>query len=149
MYLVCHLISFSVRHVKARFPVEAHEEPGLPLYPTRALLQSAAHHLLASTASYGYTGTMNVEWDEQKNQINIRKHGFSFADAWEMFEVAMLVELDDREDYGEERWVGIGLIQTRTVVVIYTEPDDETLRIISLRKALNHERQAYAQYIKD
>ena len=92
---------------------------------------------------------MNFEWDEQKNQRNIYKHGLSFADAWEVFEVPMLVELDDREDYGEERWVGIGRIQTRTVVIIYTEPDDETIRVISLRKALKYERQAYDEYITD
>ncbi len=41
---------------------------------------------------------MNVEWDEQKNQSSIHKHGLSFADAWEMFEAQMFVELDDRED---------------------------------------------------
>ena len=92
---------------------------------------------------------MTIEWDEQKNQTNIRKHSLSFVDAWEIFEAPMLVTLDDREDYGEERWVGIGLIQTRTVVVIYTEPDHETVRIISLRKALKHERQAYNEYLGD
>lgn len=92
---------------------------------------------------------MNVIWDEQKNQMNVHKHGLSFADAWEVFEAPMLVELDEREDYGEDRWIGIGRIQTRTVVVIYTEPDNETVRIISLRKALTHERQAYDKYIAD
>ena len=46
---------------------------------------------------------MNIEWDERKNQTNIRKHGFSFANVWEAFQARMLVELDDRFDYGEER----------------------------------------------
>ena len=57
----------------------------------------------------------------------------------------MLVDLDDRRDYGEERWIGIGVLQLRIVVVVYTELDEDTTRIISLRKALNHERQAYEQ----
>lgn len=57
----------------------------------------------------------------------------------------MLVNLDDRVDYGEDRWIGIGRIQQRIVVVVYTEPDDDTIRIISLRKALSHERAAYEQ----
>jgi uncharacterized DUF497 family protein len=39
---------------------------------------------------------MRFEGDEQKNQVNIRKHGFSFADAWKIFELPMLVDLDDR-----------------------------------------------------
>lgn len=88
---------------------------------------------------------MNIEWDEQKNQSNIRKHGFSFTDAAVVFEAPMLIDLDDRFEYGEERWVGIGQLQSRIVVVVYTEPDAETIRIISLRKALSHEREAYEQ----
>ncbi len=92
---------------------------------------------------------MNFEWDEQKNQSNFLKHGLSFVDAWEMFKTPMLVELDDREDYGEERWIGIGRIQTRTVVIVYTELDEETIRVISLRKALKHERQDYEEYIAE
>lgn len=92
---------------------------------------------------------MNFEWDEQKNQSNVQKHGLSFADAWEMFQAPMLVELDDRKEYGEERWIGIGRMRDRTVVAIYSEPDDTTIRVISLRKALTHERQAYEKYIRN
>jgi uncharacterized DUF497 family protein len=88
---------------------------------------------------------MQFEWDEQKNLANIRKHHFSFVDAWEILDAPMLVDLDDGRDYGEDRWIGIGMLQSRVVVVVYTEPDEDTTRIISLRKALNHERQAYEQ----
>jgi uncharacterized protein len=88
---------------------------------------------------------MRFEWDEQKNHANIRKHGFSFANAWEIFEAPMLIDLDDRFTYGEDRWIGIGRLQSRIVVIVYTEPDDETIRLISLRKALSHERYAYGQ----
>jgi uncharacterized protein len=56
----------------------------------------------------------------------------------------MLVWLDDRAEYGEDRWVGVGMTRSRIVVVVYTERDDgETIRIISLRKALRHERERY------
>jgi hypothetical protein len=61
----------------------------------------------------------------------------------------MLIDLDDRFDYGEDRWIGIGQLQSRIVVVVYTEPDEATIRIISLRKALSHERQTYAQAFGD
>lgn len=105
--------------------------------------------MLASIAIYDYTTAMNFEWDDHKNQTNLRKHGLSFADAWQMFESAMLVELDEREDYGEERCTAIGLIQNRIVVIVYTERDNNTIRIISLRKALSHERQAYTEYISN
>ncbi|MEA3340449.1 MAG: BrnT family toxin [Chloroflexota bacterium] len=92
---------------------------------------------------------MRFEWDEHKNRINIRKHEIDFAGAWEVFTHSMLVALDDREDYGEDRWIGIGILKSRVVVVVYTERDKEIIRIISLRKALTHERKQYEQTLKD
>jgi uncharacterized protein len=92
---------------------------------------------------------MNFEWDERKNQSNLAKHGFDFADASRIFNLPVAVELDDREDYGDDRWIGTGLLNGRVVVVVYTEPDAQTIRIISLRKALSHERKQYEQYIKN
>lgn len=92
---------------------------------------------------------MKFEWDEAKNQINIQKHGLDFADAPEIFSGPILTVLDTRFDYGEDRWIGIGTIQNRIVVVVYTEPDEDTLRIISLRKALKHERTRYEQILRD
>ena len=78
---------------------------------------------------------MNLEWDEAKNRSNIRKHGFDFADAEEMFRGVLLIRPDTREDFGEERWIGIGIIQGRFAFVTFAEPSPETLRVISLRKA--------------
>lgn len=92
---------------------------------------------------------MPFEWDEQKNRANVRKHGLDFADAWEIFEGPMLTVLDDRQEYGEERWIGLGLLRARVVVMIYAERGDETIRIISLRKALTHERSRYEQALRD
>jgi uncharacterized DUF497 family protein len=54
---------------------------------------------------------MNFEWDEAKNRANIRKHGFHFAEAEEMFRGVILVRPDTREDYEEKRWIGIGTIR--------------------------------------
>jgi uncharacterized protein len=91
---------------------------------------------------------MNFAWDERKNVRNIQKHGIDFADAWEIWEAPMLTALDDRIDYDEDRWVGIGLLRSRIVVVVWTEPDEETIRIISVRKALTHERAEYEAAIQ-
>lgn len=92
---------------------------------------------------------MNFEWGERKNESNIGKHGFDFADAYQVFDLPMVVDLDERDSYGEDRWIGIGMLDGRIVVVIYTEPDEVTIRIISLRKALSHERKRYEQYLKN
>jgi uncharacterized protein len=91
---------------------------------------------------------MNFEWDERKNEINVDKHGFDFADANQVFDLPMVVELDERDD-GEAQWIGTGMLYGRVVVVVYTEPDEEIIRIISLRKALSYERKRYGQYLKN
>ena len=92
---------------------------------------------------------MDFEWDEEKNKANIRKRGFDFADAWEIFEAPMQTALDLREDYGEVRWKGIGLLGNRIVVVIFTYRGENSIRIISLRKALKHERKKFEEAIRN
>jgi uncharacterized protein len=88
---------------------------------------------------------MNFAWDERKNEVNIDKHGFDFADAYRIFDLPMAVQFDRCED----RWIGTGMLDGRGVVVICTEPDGDTVCIVSLRKALTHERKNYEQYIKN
>ena len=92
---------------------------------------------------------MNFEWDEGKRELNIRKHGLDFTDAPGMFAAPMLSALDTRYEYGEDRWLGIGLLQGRVAVIVYTQPDAETVRIISLRKAVSHERKRFAEALKN
>lgn len=92
---------------------------------------------------------MNFEWDERKNEVNIDKHGFDFADAERVFDLPMIVELDERNDYGEARWIGLGMLNGRVVVIVYTEPNEAIIRIVSLRKAISHERRRYEQYLKN
>jgi len=92
---------------------------------------------------------VSFDWDDDKNRENIRKHGFDFADAWEIFESPMLTKLDTRENYDEDRWIGIGLLGNRIVVLVFAEPDENTIRIISLRKALKHERKKFEDALRD
>jgi len=92
---------------------------------------------------------MNFEWDEAKNRRNIRKHGFDFADAEEMFRGPILVRPDTREDYGEERWIGIGMIQSRIAFVAFAALREDTIRIISLRKADHEERKEYEKALQN
>ncbi len=93
---------------------------------------------------------MRFEWDEAKNQVNLRKHGFDFADAEEMFHGPLLIRPDTGEDYGEDRWIGIGLIGGRRLAfVAFTERPEGTIRIISLRRADHDEREEYEKAIQD
>ena len=61
-----------------------------------------------------------------------------------MFQAPMLAALDNRYNYVEERWLGLGMSQGRVLVVAFTERHDgQTIRVISLRKALKHEQKAF------
>lgn len=53
---------------------------------------------------------MRFEWDERKNRANIRSHGVDFVDVPLVFNGPMLVDLDEREEYGD-RWIGIGFLR--------------------------------------
>ncbi len=86
---------------------------------------------------------MNYEWDAQKNEENIRKHRIDFLDVPDIFNGPMLIDLDDRVDYGEERWIDVGLLRDLVAVVVFVERVHDTIRIISARKATNYERQRY------
>ncbi|SPE25961.1 conserved hypothetical protein [Acidobacteriia bacterium SbA2] len=92
---------------------------------------------------------VKFERDERKNEINIRKHGFDFRDAWEVFAGPFLVRLDQREDYGEDRWQGIGLLRGQVVVLIFTQRGPDIIRVISLRKARKHEREGFEKALQD
>ena len=91
---------------------------------------------------------MRFEWDESKRESNIVKHGIDFADAPRLFLAPMRTILDLRQDYGEDRFIGLGLLDSRVVAVAFTEPEENTIRVLSLRRALAHEKKQYEQYIK-
>jgi len=90
---------------------------------------------------------VDFEWDEDKNQENIRKHGLDFGDAWQIFAGPLFPELDLRTNYGEDRWNVTGLLGNRIVVVTFVSRGNKSIRIISLRKALRHERKKFEEEI--
>ncbi|MGN6319364.1 BrnT family toxin [Trinickia sp.] len=92
---------------------------------------------------------MEFEWDEQKNRINILKHGIDFNDAIDVFNHPVLVTLDKRDDYGEERWIALGWMRATLAVVVYVERRGPVTRIVSARKAVKREAKRYEQGIKN
>ena len=90
-----------------------------------------------------------VEWDEAKERANIRKHGFDFADAPEVFQGPLLAHPDTREDCGEERWLAIGLLRNRVAALAFSQRAADVIRIICLRKADRNEREAFEKALED
>lgn len=92
---------------------------------------------------------MQFEWDESKNELNIQRHGVDFADIPAMFAYPLLTDVDDRIDYGEERFVSIGMLYLGIVVVVWTERRGDVIRIVSARKASRYEQQRYITYLSN
>ncbi len=91
-----------------------------------------------------YINHVRVEFDLAKNDINRAKHGVSLQAATGFNWDTALEREDDRFDYGEARFVALGLIDARLYVMVFTQgSDDDAVRIISLRPAEKHETRYY------
>lgn len=89
---------------------------------------------------------MNFDWDAAKAEHNKAKHGVSFNVAARVFLDLGRIEMYDRsKDYGEDRWAAIGYAGPALLLVVYTVRDEETIRIISARKAVPHEQKQYRE----
>ena len=87
---------------------------------------------------------LEFEWDDAKAEANFETHGVSFELAKTVFKDTFAIErLDDREDYGEQRFIIVGMADGRVLLfVAYTERG-ERIRIISARRVTQHEQDDY------
>lgn len=86
---------------------------------------------------------MRYSYDPKKKASNLKKHGLNFDDARGVIESAQTVTFEDlRFDYGEVRYLTLGLLHG-VVVIITTAETDKAIRIISMRKADKHEQKIY------
>ena len=77
---------------------------------------------------------MRFTWHEPKRQITRQRRGLDFADAELVFAGPTFSFEDDREDYGEQRWVTLGVLRGKVLVIVHTESEDE-IHVISMREA--------------
>lgn len=88
------------------------------------------------------------DWDEGKRLANVQKHAIDFADAVTIFAGDTLTIEDDRADYGEQRFITLGLLKGHVIVVAHTERGGKA-RIISARKATRYEQVTYFEQFAD
>ena len=95
-----------------------------------------------------YNCPVAVEWDPEKDEANQARHGLSFSEASVLFEseVDYLVIFDETHSESEDRFIAIGAIERGIAVIVFTEPDEATTRIISARWATEKERSLYRSY---
>jgi len=85
---------------------------------------------------------MEFEWDDKKRQQNLKKHGVDFLDAALIFENPILTTKDTRKDYGETRFISLGMVGDVVYAVTYTERTGKT-RLISAWKGGRKEHERY------
>ena len=85
---------------------------------------------------------MNFTWNDAKRQANLKKHALDFADASRVFAGHTLTRPDTRFSYGEARFSTVGLPGVQVVVIAHTETED-TIQVISIRKAGRHDQEYY------
>lgn len=85
-----------------------------------------------------YNLSMLFRWDERKRRSNLKTHKLDFRDAPSVFNGPTVTYEDDRFDYGEQRFVTLGLLRDIAVSIVHTETDTE-IRLISFRKATRNE----------
>jgi uncharacterized DUF497 family protein len=86
-------------------------------------------------------------WDENKNQQNSLKHSLNFKDAELVFEGPTISFHNDRFNYGEARFITLGKLVERILVIVHAQRDD-MIRIISMRKANEREQKIYQQRLE-
>jgi uncharacterized protein len=92
---------------------------------------------------YTYIKHVHYTHDERKRAANLKKHGLDFADAPMVIESDAALTFEDRRfDYGEQRFVTMGVLREEVVVIITAETDEE-IRVISMRKAERNEEEIY------
>lgn len=91
---------------------------------------------------------MKVTWDHEKNLANQKKHGVSFEEASELFTsgVDCLEIFDEAHSELEDRFISIGPIRRGLVLVIWTDRDENVVRIISARWATRREQTLFRDH---
>lgn len=89
-----------------------------------------------------------VEWDEQKAEINLRKHGVKLEDAARVFDDPLAVTDQDRIENGEQRWQTVGMAGGYLLLLVahtvrFEDEGIEVVRIISARRVDRAERRRY------
>ena len=91
---------------------------------------------------------VQITWSERKRKVNLKKHDLDFMDAESVLSGLTLSFADERFDYGERRFITIGMIDNVVVLIAHTETEDE-IRVISMRKATKDEEKIFFESISN
>lgn len=97
-----------------------------------------------------YTSKVRFSWDPVKDRENRKKHGISFDEAAALFTSGAdyLEIFDHAHSDSEDRFIAIGPLEDGLILIVWTERDEETIRIISARWASRREQSLYRSYLE-
>ena len=90
---------------------------------------------------------MKLEFDQDKRDKTLKERELDFGRAAEVFAGIHFTGQDIRVDYAEDRFISVGWLDTRLIVLVWT-PRGEVRRIIRMRKANDREKALYASYLE-
>jgi len=85
-------------------------------------------------------------WDEAKRRVTLAERGLDFAKAHQLFDGKHFTLPDDRQDYGAARFISVGMLGPRFVVVVWT-PRNGGRRIISMRHGHEREKERFQDFL--
>ncbi|MHC4821109.1 MAG: BrnT family toxin [Planctomycetota bacterium] len=93
---------------------------------------------------------MTFEWDPDKAERNLRKHGVSFEEAKTVFTSGLdFVETFDSLHSGQEdRWIAVGPSKRRLLWVVFVDREDDVIRIVGARRASTEDRGTYERWMR-
>lgn len=89
---------------------------------------------------------MEISYDAEKRDWTLRERGLDFEGAAQIFAGTTIDFIDDRHDYGEIRWLSVGHLRGRLLVVVWTQRGDAR-HIISMRKANDREQEKFGRQL--
>jgi uncharacterized DUF497 family protein len=89
---------------------------------------------------------VKISYDPDKRERTLAERGLDFDDAAEVFAGTTIEFVDDRRDYGEVRWISLGLLRGRMVVLVWTARGDAR-HVISMRKANEREQEKHGRQL--
>ncbi len=103
-------------------------------------------HNIASEDLCCYINRVEISFDPAKREANLAKHGLDLADAGKVLAGLCVEAIDRRFDYGEERWISLGVLDGFVVVCVWADWG-QVMRVVSLRKATKYEQKKYFEEI--
>jgi uncharacterized DUF497 family protein len=90
---------------------------------------------------------VKIEYDPDKREKVLTERGLDLAEAAELLVGECFTEVDDRFDYGEQRWISYGLLRGDVVACVWVDQEDDRVRIVTMRKANRNEQERYFRHV--